>query len=232
MIPDIIDWLRDNYTWEQISFMSTFASAVVAFIVWISTLFQIKEMRRATNEANRPYVVVYYDVRSNNVVNLIIENIGNSLAKNIIIETEPLFAIPEKRPLFETNLLKKPIPNMPPKYKISTFLGMYFDLRGKLENNEYCSFNVKVTYSSSDNKTYVEEYYLSLESFAGLFTLREKTFHDFAKDFERFGKDFDRFSKNTLRYLDKKERLLDHYGEEILNDKNGDDDFWNMDNLE
>jgi hypothetical protein len=222
---ELIGWLRYILTWEQISFISTFISAIVATIVWLSTLVQIREMRKATEEANRPYVVVYYDIIKSNMVNLVIENLGNSLAKNVKLKSDSSIPFPLNRPLSETKLFKKGILNLPPNKKISAFVGMFGDLKQQLQENVFCEFRIHVKYCGWKSEIYQEEYDISLEHHSELLRWNELTVHDLAKSFDKFARDYDNYNRKDKKYTEQKEQFLE-YGRKLLGFGNPEDEKW------
>lgn len=213
MFLDIINWVKDNYTWEQISFMSAFASVIVAIIVWISSLFQIREMRRATNEANRPYVVAYYDAKDNGAVILVIENIGKSMASNVLLKTDREINFPKDQPVSKSNFFVNPIPNIPPNYKMHAFLGLSCNIMNK-EGTETGKYKIWLRYQDTNKKQYIDEYILDLSPYLGTTQLREYTIHDLVKESQHYNKNFKSLSSELKKYLKQKNEILNKFKNE------------------
>jgi hypothetical protein len=191
---EFIDILREQFSWEQISFIATIINAGIAFLVWVTSFRQIREMRSATEESNRAYIVVYYEVPRPNIVQLVVENMGNSLAKDVKFEMDPPIQVPQggslsdtklsDTNLSDTNLFKNGIPNLPPKSRISIYVGSF---PGD-ENRKIYESTVQVIYNGWKKSPYKETYHLSLDHYARVRRLKELTIHDLAKSFDEFAK--------------------------------------------
>ena len=115
-----------NMSPEEIAIIiSTVSAVATVFMVYFtyrmakSTKESVDEMRLTRKEANSAEVIAYLKVESHRIY-LIIENIGNTIAKNVKLSYEPEL-INSHGQTFE-NL--KQICFLPPNYQIKTFFDM------------------------------------------------------------------------------------------------------------
>lgn len=106
-----------------------------------STKNSIKEMEKSRIESSSADIVVYFHVDENRI-NFVIENTGNTVAKNVVIT--PNKELINSSDINFNNLLK--FEDFPPNYKISS----YFDDPElyKKKFNEFPNFNFKVTFET------------------------------------------------------------------------------------
>ncbi|MES9666456.1 hypothetical protein [Bacillus nitratireducens] len=191
---DLLKWINAN----QGAVMAILTLIYVGATIFIlrANSASVKEMKKTREEENRPYVVAYLDSKTNGVVNFVLKNIGKTMALDTKVEVSPRIESPEKMPLSDSNLLNKPIPNIPPQYNYKAFLGMSWDIKDK-EKDVYPVYKATVTYKgANDEKTiYVEEYIMDLNFESGLLYTREYEVHDLVKSFNEFSKDNNRVLK-------------------------------------
>ncbi len=84
-----------NSDWRVLGVLSTAASAIASFIMAyltrayvLKTTDMVAEMSKAREETLRPYVVVSLDVEGTSSVYLVVQNIGQTTANNLVIEFE------------------------------------------------------------------------------------------------------------------------------------------------
>ena len=185
---DLLKWINANQ--GAIMAILTLIYVVATIFILRANSSSVKEMEKTREEENRPYVVAYLDSNTHGVVKFVLKNIGKTMAFDTRVEVSPRIEIPEKMPLSDSNLLNQPIPNIPPQYSYTAYLGMSWDIKDK-EKNAYPVYKATVTYkSTNDEKTsYVEEYIMDLNFQSGLLFMREYEVHDLVKSFDTFSKD-------------------------------------------
>lgn len=127
---------------------------------------------------------MFFDRQSKGPVNLIVKNIGKTIAKDTTLRITPELNHPESHPISQTNLLNKPIPDIPPDFQYKAFAGMGWDL--KQDDGNYQVYEVEVTYKNSSDDSYKEYYILDLNFESGLLFLEERNINDLAKDFNEY----------------------------------------------
>lgn len=192
---EIIDWMDTHQ--GVVMGVLTFVYVVATILILKANYNSVKEMKKSREEENRPYIIVYFESKSNGPVNLIIKNIGKTLAKDTRIQIAPDLEYPDSYPLSKSNLLNKPISDIPPDYEYKAFVGMSWDLKDK--HDVYPIYTANVSYSGVNTKKhYNEEYILDLNFQNGLLFLRERDIHDIAKDIH----DYTKNSKRQLKSID------------------------------
>lgn len=143
---------------EEISIVVTIAStiATVAMVYFTykmanSTKESVEEMKKTRVEANSAEVIMYFDVQNERMY-LIVENIGNTIAKDISIEIDPELKDSDN----EKYEHLKEISFLPPNYQIKTFFDMkfhYFNEYGDLPK-----FRFTITFTNIYNNRIKREY--------------------------------------------------------------------------
>ena len=158
---------------------------VAAVVVY----FQVREARRTREEQARPFVVV--DIQPGtawyNAFNLIIENIGKTLAKDVRIRFEPpLETTLENYDLSGSAMLREGIPSMPPGRRVVALFDMS---RERLKSNLPMRYDVTVEYSDArDKRQEALNYVIDLHHLLGLQRLTEYGVHDAAKALREMAK--------------------------------------------
>ena len=182
---EIIDWL--NLHNGFVMSVLTLVYVVATLLILVANHNSVKEMRRTREEDNRPYIIVFLESKKTGPINIVVKNIGKTIAKGTTINITPSLDHPESKPLSESNLLNKPIPDIPPLYEYKAFVGMGWDL--KTSDGTYTVYTADVKYKGSNRKFfYNEEYILDLNFESGLLFLEEKDMNEFVKEFEKFKK--------------------------------------------
>lgn len=97
-------------------------------------------MKKTRVEANSAEVIMYFNVENNRMY-LIVENIGNTVAKDISIEVEPKLKDSHNK---DYEHLKE-ISFLPPNYQIKAFFDMGFNYLKKEDNPVKYKFIITFT---------------------------------------------------------------------------------------
>lgn len=165
--------------WTAIGTMST---AVIAAVAASVAYFQVRVARQARDDRIRPFVVV--DIRpsasSVHILNLVVENVGLTLARNVTIKFDPPLATSEgSYRLAESALLTTGIPSLPPGRRIEAFFDSAFSRNGKDLPDR---FDVTVTYDDAHGRRQPSlSYIVDFSYLFGLQYMDEKGLHDIAK---------------------------------------------------
>lgn len=183
-------------TWDMA--VSTEDSANVSKL----TLLEMKETR---DQEISPYVVAYFEVEDFHI-NLVIENVGKGLAKDVKINISPELQSSRGREINDLPLIKDGIASMPPKYKIKTHFDTtinYFNA----ENNFPLKYDAQLTYYGGINETKrVTNHVLDINSYYKIRFIDKKGIHELVKEIQEIKKaqnsiknDFGKFNKNFSR---------------------------------
>lgn len=146
---------------------------------------QADREQRLREEQARPFVVVDFEPSPvwGNIINLVIENVGKTLAKNVRFTFEPpLQSSQQSRDGYdfaETVLLRSGIPAMPPGKHFTAL----FDLsHERVDTDLPMTYTVRVDLDDAQGRAQEPlEYVLDLNFRYGLRRIEEKTTHDVAK---------------------------------------------------
>lgn len=128
--------------------------AVATYKMAQSTKESVEEMKKTRIEANSAEVVMYFNVEHDRMY-LIVENIGNTVAKDIFIEVEP--ELKDSRNLKYEHL--KEISFLPPNYQIKTFFDMGFHYLKQEDNPVKYKFIITFTniYNAIIRREYISD---------------------------------------------------------------------------
>lgn len=178
-MPDFSAWTPADW-----SAAGTVATAVIAFAAALFAYRQVREARRLREEQAQPFVVVDFEPSPvwGNIINLVVENVGKTLAREVKLTFTPRLAstqVKEEYDLNESALLKEGIPTMPPGKRVVTL----FDLsHQRVKSGLPQTYRVKVEFKDSRGREQVPlEYVLDLSYYYGLMSVREYGLHDAAK---------------------------------------------------
>jgi len=119
-------WNLAAWKAEDWSALGTCVTALVAVIAALFAWSQVREARRTREERSQPFVVV--DIQPSrvwhNLLLLVVENIGTTLARDVLIGFQPALttSLPDSH-LPGSALLREGIPSLPPRRRIE----MLFD---------------------------------------------------------------------------------------------------------
>lgn len=159
-------------TWQMAS--ATKESAKISEM----TLHEMKETR---DEEYAPYVVIYFDY-SKQVMELVIKNIGKTIAKNVRLQFDPNL-INSQEEKFDS-LINEKIDSIPPGYEIRSFFDLshsYFQ-----KKSSPLKYTVKIIYfGNKPEKEILSSYILDLTHLESLLFLESKGMDELVKAVEQ-----------------------------------------------
>ena len=153
-------------------------ATLLAAISSIASLLQAVETQKQRENLERPYVLADFDSESSGVVTFVIQNLGNSPAKNVSIEIEPPPVDFRGRQLNEISLLAKPIGFLPPGRTLRQVIDASFRF---LEAGKPRKFKITTKYASAFGETFKEVVDHDLEYLVDS-TLPKKSADDYLKN--------------------------------------------------
>jgi len=141
---------------DNFSAISNFAMAIATVGMAYYSKKSIDEMKLTRVETNSAEVVSYFEVDAYRMY-LVIENVGNTVAKNVKINMTPELKNSRGRGI--DNL--KEISYLPPNYKIKTFFDMTHSYRSKYK--EYPQNKFIITYENIYGELVEREYESNLD---------------------------------------------------------------------
>jgi hypothetical protein len=116
-----------RWTAEDWTAVATCGTLLVAAVAAAFAIIQVRDARKLREDQARPFVVVdlQSSLASTHLVNLVIENVGKTLARDVRIKFSPAIKSTldtEERKLADSALLRNGVPAMPPGRKITALL--------------------------------------------------------------------------------------------------------------
>jgi hypothetical protein len=162
--------------------LGTVVTAVVAVLAAVFAGWQVWEIRRTREEQARPFVVV--DVQSSaasgNLLNLVIENVGTTVAHDVIFEfMPPLRSSQDKYDPSTWVLLREGIPTLPPGRRIEALFDVSHE---RIKTDLTMRYDVAVQLKNSRGRGQKPQHYvLDLSHRYGLMRVEECGVHHAAK---------------------------------------------------
>lgn len=162
--------------------LGTVATAVVAVLAACFAGWQVWEIRRTREEQARPFVVV--DVQSSAagayLLNLIIENVGTTVAHDVTFHFEPtLHSSQDKYDLSDSVLLREGIPTLPPGRRLYALFDVAHE---RMKTDLPMRYDVTVNLRDSRRRKQKPQHYtIDLTHRYGLMRVEEYGIHHAAK---------------------------------------------------
>lgn len=184
---------------EVWSAVAAWATLLVLALSLIFARSQVKEARRMREQQTRPYVVIDFDASDLPVVDIVISNLGNSIARDVTFDFKPPLERAfdrgmDRTPLSDASLFKRGIPTLPPQKSIRLFFDMSFDV---LNEGVPTSYEVTVRYKDYREKRQPPDTYtLDLELYRDIGQIDRGTVHDVAKHLDKIQQQVSRWTKD------------------------------------
>lgn len=180
---------------EEWTAVGTLGTAIVALLAAAFAGWQVWEIRRTRQEESRPFLVV--DIQSsaawNNLFNLVIENAGPTVARDVRVSfTPPLQSSNDQVDLESTVLLTEGIPMLPPGRQVKAFFDAANDRKGRGLPMRYDVEVALKDYRGGPQE--VQRYVIDLEHLYGLTNITEYGVHDAAKALREIQKSVQKWS--------------------------------------
>lgn len=144
--------------------ISNFAMAIATVGMAYYSKKSIDEMKISRKEANKANIVFYVEQKEFNL-NFIIKNIGNTMAKDVKIRSEPEFRYDNTGELNFDSIFKNVIPSFPPGFEIKFSFNDTVYLLNKEENLLY---NISISFKDIYGETIEEEFIIDFNYLNGL----------------------------------------------------------------
>lgn len=135
-------------------------SAFFAAISSMSNLLQAVETERQRRNQDRPYVNAYFDTSSGSLITFVVENSGNSPAKNIHLKIDPAPVDYAGRKLSDVSFFSQPISFLPTGKKLRQIVDVGYRV---LAEGKPVNFRVSARYESIYGETFRENTSQNLE---------------------------------------------------------------------
>ena len=172
----------DGWTANDWTALGTCAYALIAGIAAVVVYFQVREARRTREDQARPFVIV--DIQPSpvwwNIFNLVIENVGTTLARDVAISFTPELSTSQKDyDLANSALIKEGIPSLPPRRRIQVL----FDVSHERKKTDLpMRYEAEVSFKDARGRQQESlRYVIDLGYLYGLHRVEEYGLHHAAK---------------------------------------------------
>jgi hypothetical protein len=210
-----LDWLVDWVSAERVVALATMGQLVVLIVAALYARAQVREARELRKDEARPYVVVDFEPDRVPFVNLVVANLGRTMARNVRIEVDPPFDSSVYRsaplPLARFKLFSEGIPSLAPGKRIVLLFDQMYD-RAELELPD--SYRVRLSYEWDGGEPLSEELRLDLDLYRPLRRVQLGTVHDLSKTLNKISQQLEKWSAGTgggllvLSPKDRRRRIL------------------------
>lgn len=189
----ILDWSWGPEEWTAVG---TGATALIAFGAVVVAYFQLDQARKLREEQARPFV--YVDILpsevSPNILDLVIENLGNTLATDVRIHFVPEIETSLKDyDLARSALFTDGIPTLPPGRRIETLFDVSHE---RVDTTLPLRYDVTVSYSDRQGRRDELPYILDIGYLYGLNRVEKYGVHHAAKSLRELEKHFKKAISN------------------------------------
>lgn len=156
---DVGAW--DAATWSAIGVWATVA---VYLVLAVYAIKQVGEARELREQQVRPFVIVHFDV--NWLTELVVENVGSTMASDVRIEFEPPLASTVGRPWGweESTLFTHGIPTLAPNKRIPVF---FDSMISRFDSDLPLTYKATVKYCGPRGKKFTDVQILDLAIYKG-----------------------------------------------------------------
>lgn len=159
---------------------------------------QVRQARELREAEARPYVVVDFEPALVPFMNLVIANLGRTMARNVRIDADPPFDSSVYRsgpvPLAKLKLFSEGIPSLAPgKRIVLLFDQMLHRAEAKLPE----SYRVRLTYEWDGGEPLTDELRLDLDLYRPLRNLRLDTVHDVNSTLDKIRRQLEKWSAGS-----------------------------------
>jgi hypothetical protein len=173
---------------DQWTAIGTVVTAIVAVFAAFFAWRQVRLARALREDQAKPFVVVAFRPSPvwGNAINLVVENIGTTLARNVRLTFDrPLESVARTGDINESKLFKEGIRVMPPGMRLATL----FDLsHERVKSSLPMTYEAVVTYDREHGSPVKMEYTLDMGLFFGLEHFTEYGMHEAAKSLREMNK--------------------------------------------
>lgn len=171
-------------------FIGMTAIATVCYVVFTGWI--IWEMRKDRKERTRPNIIVNLFPRDQ-ILNLIIKNIGNMPAANIMVSFDQKVEDFKGRNINELGFVKN-LKFLPPNGEVVHFLDMTFEY---FKKDKPTIITGKIDYKDPYGKSYSSPINLDISIFKELSFVRRKSMHDLVEQIEELSKSVSSIGKRV-----------------------------------
>lgn len=176
------------------SIISNFAMAVATVLMALYSKKSIDEMKISRKEANKANIVFYVEQKEHNL-NFIIKNIGNSMAKNVKIRSNPQLKYDDEFNF--DSIFKNIVPSFPPGFEIKF---AFNDTISILNESDSLSYTISISFEDIYGEIVKEDFIIDLSYLNNLFL---KIPNDVDSSLHNINKNMEKIIKSNDSNMDK-----------------------------
>jgi hypothetical protein len=159
---------------------------------------QVDEARELRKEQARPFVVVDFEPEQSPFVNLVVANLGKTMARNVRLEIDPPLASTLDSvapvPLAKLKLFTEGIPSLAPGKRWVTLFDTMTDRKSSDLPNSY---EVRLTYEWDGGKPVTDLQRLDLDLYRYRLSVTRHTIHDVNKTLDKIRRQLDKWTAGS-----------------------------------
>jgi hypothetical protein len=186
------------WTWSaNTSAGFTFLLLLVGLVV---AVWHASEARKLRGDQARPFVVIEFDFVGGTIIELLIKNIGRTLARGVTFKFKPgitstLDDNPSMVKRAELNVFRRGVPSLAPGREIRVLFDQF---PPRLERGFPMMYEVEVSYRRPrGRKTLTDKTVLDLDAYIGTGGVTRHGLHDIHKQLEKIARDLHQWSAGT-----------------------------------
>jgi hypothetical protein len=188
------DWLQ-SWTAERVVALATAGQLLVLVAAALYARAQVKEARELRQEQARPFVVVDFEPEQSPFMELVVANLGKTMARNVRIKVEP----PLKSsldtagpvPVAKLKMFTEGIPSLAPGKRMVTLFDSMIDRK---DLNLPNSYQVQLSYEWDGGDPIIDTQRLDLDLYRYRMSVTRHTIHDVNKTLDKIHRLLDKWS--------------------------------------
>jgi hypothetical protein len=190
-----LDWLLDWMSAERVVALATMGQLVVLVVAALYARAQVREARELREDQARPFVVVDFEPWERPWINLVVTNVGRTMARNVRIEVDPPFESTLDRAvevsMAQLKLFTEPIPSLAPGKRIEFLFDSLIDRRTAGLPTAY---RVRLRYEGERGPLPPDEQYLDLDLYRFRIRVDRDSIHDVSVTLKKIERQFDKWT--------------------------------------
>ena len=176
------------------SIISNFSMAIATVVMAFYSKKSIDELKISRKEANKANIVFFVEQKQHNL-NFIIKNIGNSIAKDVKIRSNPQFKYDDEYNF--DSIFKNTIPSFPPGFEIKFAFNDTVYLLNESDNLRY---TISISFNDIYDELVEEEFIIDFSYLDNLFL---KIPNDVDSSLHNINKNIEKIIKSNNSNTDK-----------------------------
>jgi hypothetical protein len=181
------------WTAERVVALATAGQLLVLILAAFYAGAQVREARKLRQEQARPFVVVDFEPEQSPFVELVVANLGKTMARNVRIKVEPPLesSLDTVVPIAKLKMFTEGIPSLAPGKRMVT---LFDSMADRNERNLANSYQVQLSYDWDGGDPITDTQRLDLDLYRYRMSVTRHTIHDVNKTLDKIRGLLDKWS--------------------------------------